>query len=33
MFSLDRGVDYFYDDGDGDDSFSGLKASCIELSE
>jgi len=26
MFSLDGGDDYYYGDGDGDDSFSGLQA-------
>lgn len=31
MFSLDGVNDYYYDDGDGDYSFSGLKALWIEL--
>lgn len=33
MFSLDGGDDYYYGDGDGDDSFSGLQALWIELNE
>jgi len=31
MFSLDGGNDYYYDDGDSDDSFYGLKTLWIEL--
>jgi len=31
MFSLDGGNDYYYDDGDSVDSFSGLKTLWIEL--
>jgi hypothetical protein len=33
MFSLYGGDDDYYDDGDGDDSFSGLEALGIELNE